>query len=110
MNSTNINSKQALRVMGALKLCTGSRQVFVNDSEMNLTGLEFNLLNLLMMSSPDLLLRATINIHLFKGAANKEQTLNMHISNLRKKLLKCSSGLGIQSMRGQGYYLVLEEY
>lgn len=107
MSLSNHSAKQEIKAMGCLKLCTGTRQVKVKNSEMNLTGLEFNLLNLLMIHSPNLLPRVTINKQLFQGAANKEQTMNMHISNLRKKLLKYSTGLCIQSMRGQGYYLIV---
>jgi two-component system response regulator CpxR len=107
MNLNNQSNNQQIRAMGCLKLCIGTRQVKVKNSEINLTGLEFNLLNLLMIHSPNLLPRLVINQQLFQGAANKEQTTNMHISNLRKKLLKYSSGLCIRSMRGQGYYLVI---
>lgn len=108
MSLNNHSAKQEIKAMGCLKLCTGTRQVKVKNSEMNLTGLEFNLLNLLMIHSPDLLARGIIVEQLFHGAENKGQVINMHISNLRKKLKHCSSGLGIQAMRGLGYYLVVE--
>ena len=106
MSLNNHSVNHDTKAMGCLRLCMGTRRALVNNNEMKLTGLEFNLLNLMIMHSPNLLPRRTINQQLFQGAANKEQTMNMHISNLRKKLLKYSSGLYIQSMRGQGYYLL----
>ena len=108
MNLHLHNEEQQVTVMGSLSLCKGSRQVKVANKEVNLTSLEFNLLSLLMKNSPDLLARGIIVEQLFHGAENKGQVINMHISNLRKKLKYCSSGLGIQAMRGQGYYLVIE--
>ncbi|GAA6204904.1 winged helix-turn-helix domain-containing protein [Thalassotalea sp. SU-HH00458] len=101
--------KQQVTVMGSLSICKGSRQVKVDKQEVNLTSLEFNLLYLLMKHSPELLPRASIIKQLFHGAEHKQQVINIHISNLRKKLQHYSSGLSIQAMRGQGYYLVVEK-
>lgn len=99
-------AKQQVTVIGSLSLCKGSRQVKVENKEIILTSLEFNLLCLLMKHSPELLPRSTIIGQLFHGAENKQHVINIHISNLRKKLQDCSSSIGIQAMRGQGYYLV----
>lgn len=110
MMSVDINNvTESIKEIGDLKLCEGSRVVMVKNHKINLTGLEFNLLNLLMKHSPDLLPRIAISQQLFCGTTNKSQVINIHISNLIKKLRQYSSGLCIQSMRGKGYYLVKEK-
>lgn len=106
MNLHLQNVKQQVTVIGGLSLCKGSRQVKVENKAVNLTSVEFNLLSLLMKHSPELLPRSTIIGQLFHGDENKQHVLNIHISNLRKKLRNCSNSIGIQAMRGQGYYLI----
>ena len=72
-----------------LVLDTDSKQVFVNEKEINLTVREFNILELLLKNQNKVFTRA----NLFESVWNDQfmgddNTVNVHISNLRAKISK----------------------
>ena len=87
-----------------------TRQVFVKQSELQLTGLEYNLLTLLLDKSPDVVPYQSIAEQVFAQAyANCKASLCTHICHLRAKLAAIDSNWVIKSIRGQGYYLVNQQ-
>lgn len=94
-------------VIGDIDLLAGSREVYCDGKLVALTGLEFNLLRLLMKNHPQLVSRENIALHIFnRNLSETNSSINMHISRIRKKLLAHTEQLGIQAFRGKGYVLL----
>ena len=90
-----------------LVLDTDSKQVFVNEKEINLTVREFNILELLLKNQNKVFTRA----NLFESVWNDQfmgddNTVNVHISNLRAKISKADKDNEyIQTVLGIGFKL-----
>ncbi|WP_297993804.1 response regulator transcription factor [uncultured Clostridium sp.] len=100
----NINNKI---IHKNLELDIDSRQVFVNKKEVNLTVIEFDILNLLITNPNKVFTRS----NLFESVWNDEfmgydNTVNVHVSNLRNKLSKFDKDNEyIQTVWGIGFKL-----
>ena len=85
-----------------LHLDTSSREVYVNDTLINLSLSEFDLLELLLQNKNIVLTRYQLNEHLCQDYNSLKQSnlVDVHIKNLRKKI-----GLDgcISTVRGVGY-------
>jgi len=100
--STQLNINQ-------VKLDKSNRQVSLNDDYIELTSTEFDLLKLLMEHSGELVTREMISeVCLGKKLQAFDRSIDMHLSNVRKKLGDYSAGKArIKTIRGNGYqYLV----
>ena len=87
-----------------IEILSGSRKVYCGNKEVELTGVEFNLLWLLMNSAPEMVSRECIAQEIFKrslGDANR--SINMHVSTIRKKLFISAQYSPIKTIRGKGY-------
>jgi len=97
---TNINRI----IIGDIQILSGSREVYCGNQLVTLTGLEFNLLWLLMSKSPQVVSRESIAQHIFnRSIGESNPSINMHISAIRKKLLINTEYPRIKSLRGKGY-------
>jgi len=68
------------------------------------TGLEFNLLALLMSNAGTLVSRELIAESLFQRKLSVcDKSINSHMANLRKKFLIISSRPVVKTVKGQGY-------
>ena len=100
----NINNKI---IHKNLELDIDSRQVFVNKKEVNLTVIEFDILNLLITNPNKVFTRS----NLFESVWNDEfmgydNTVNVHVSNLRNKISKFDKDNEyIQTVWGIGFKL-----
>ncbi len=88
--------------IGSLRLNPSTREVRSGDTLLELTAMEFDLLELLMRSAGRVVSRDEITAVLFEREATPyDRFLDVHISHLRKKL---ESGRGlIRTIRGVGY-------
>ena len=95
---------EALQV-GDVRLMLGSRQTFCGEAEILLTGVEFRLLEVLMRGAGTVLKRQDLALQVLERSLSYEdRSLDVHISNLRRKLGKHQSlGERIQTIRGIGY-------
>ncbi len=93
-------------------------KIFIADVELNFltrsvlffgesvatTGLEFNLLAVLMDDAGSLVSRGDIAERIFQRQLGRcDKSINSHMANLRKKLLDISSRPVIKTIKGQGY-------
>ncbi len=94
--------------LGDLTLSHSSREVKVNDSQIELTSTEFDFLELLMLNAGTLVTRETLSRQVLgKNLQAFDRSIDMHISNLRKKLGTRPDGLErIKTIRGNGYQLL----
>ncbi len=89
---------------GKIRIDLTTREAWSGDSQVDLTAMEFDLLELLMRSKGGVVSREEITALLFQREATPyDRFLDVHISHLRKKL-KCGRNL-IRAIRGVGYVL-----
>lgn len=86
----------------------GARCVRVGNEEIPLTGVEFSLLEALVRSAGSVVSRDDLSrAALFRRASSFDRSLDVHISNLRRKLgPTASGGERIKTVRGVGYQYV----
>jgi two-component system response regulator CpxR len=90
--------------VGAIKLDPVSRQVWSGTDPVELTEMEFDLLEMLLRSAGRVVSREEITAALFEREATPyDRFLDVHISHLRKKL--DDAGKLIRTVRGVGYLL-----
>jgi DNA-binding response OmpR family regulator len=92
-------------VVGDIELDTGTRTVFRSGEIVELTSVEFNLLEELLLNAGQLVSRAElVKKVLGRGLSPYDRSINVHISNLRKKLgHELNSIERIKTVRGVGY-------
>lgn len=100
----NINNKI---IHKNLELNIDSRQVFVNKKEVNLTVIEFDILNLLITNPNKVFTRSNLFESVWKDEfMGYDNTVNVHVSNLRNKLSKFDKDNEyIQTVWGIGFKL-----
>ncbi len=104
--SENISPSQAFNklTVAQVELNFLNRTVFFLEELVITTGLEFNLLALLMSNAGTLVTREHIAEEIFqRKLIDCNKSINSHMTNLRKKLLVISSYRVIKTIKGQGY-------
>jgi len=88
--------------VNGVTLDPGSREVFKDGKKVEMTTLEFDILEMLMRSAGRVLSRDALMEHLYNRKATAfDRSIDMHISHLRKKL-EHGDAL-IKTIRGVGY-------
>jgi two-component system response regulator CpxR len=88
--------------LGDMQVNTTTREVRVAGAPVELTVVEFDLLEMLMRSAGRIVSRDEITVALFEREATPyDRFLDVHVSHLRKKLE--GSGNAIRAVRGVGY-------
>ncbi len=91
--------------MGDIKVKPGSREVWLRNSPVILTAVEFDILECLARSAGKAVTRDALTNALYQREATPfERSLDVHISHLRKKL-EDNEQVFIQTIRGTGYLL-----
>ncbi len=95
-------SGDSVKMFGDIEVNAGTRQVWSAGKAVELTALEFDILDLLIRSAGRIVPRDEIMAALFEREATPyDRSLDVHISHLRKKL-EHGSAL-IRTIRGTGY-------
>ncbi|KKL01670.1 DNA-binding response regulator [Rheinheimera mesophila] len=96
----------ALQVNG-LRLDSAKRQVLVGEQPLILTATEYQILELLLRHAGDVVSKEDLSqLALGKRLQLYDRSLDMHISNIRKKIAQYDEGEKIQTLRGLGYVLL----
>jgi len=101
--------QQALTVLkvNEVELNTQNRQVSCCGQLLTLTATEFQLLELLMRRSGEVLSKEELSKSVLgRRLQMYDRSLDMHISNIRKKLAQYSQIEKIQTLRGSGYLFI----
>lgn len=90
---------------GELRLLINRRKAFCGKEEIHLTALEFQLLELFMREAGKVLKRQDLALQVLdRPLSYDDRSLDVHISNLRKKIAgKMAHDDLIQTVRGVGY-------
>ncbi len=100
-----VSGKQSRTIrIGRVVMDTGARTVRVDATHVHLTGAEFTMLETLMRSPGQVVSRETLARISLGRIQGEESSLNVHMSNLRKKI---GSGAIIKTVRGLGYMFAL---
>jgi two-component system alkaline phosphatase synthesis response regulator PhoP len=102
MHTTSLQDSRSVIALEHIRIDNGRRRVWVDDQEIELTALEFNLLNALadhhgMVLSREQLLEKVWGYDYFGDL----RVVDVHIGHLRKKI----GGDYIKTVRGAGYRL-----
>jgi DNA-binding response OmpR family regulator len=94
--------KSATLTVGDIQINPATREVSIAGSPVELTAMEFDLLEMLMRSAGRIVSRDEISAALFEREATPyDRFLDVHVSHLRRKL---EGGRGlIRTVRGVGY-------
>ena len=89
-----------------LRLEKDSKRVFIGDNEISCTAMEYGILEL-MLSNPN---KVFSKRNLFESLTGEEylsedNTMNVHVSNLRKKIAKYTEEPYLDTVYGMGYRL-----
>ena len=105
---TGESDRQAVRV-DDVELDPGSRTVTRDDVAIELTTIEFDILNALLESAGRIISRETISATVLERQFDPlDRSIDMHISKLRRKLGERSGGEErIKTIRGVGYIYAL---
>jgi len=95
-------------ILGDLELDLGSRDVQCAGREVKLTGVEFSLLEQLVRTPGQVADRDGLSREVLKKRPSPfDRSLDVHVSNLRRKLGPMPDGSErIKTVRGQGYFYV----
>ena len=94
-------------MVGDLRLDPAAREVWLNSAPVSLTSVEFTLLEALVRDAGQILTRE----HLTETVLGRklgpfDRVIDVHISNVRKKLGPAQNGERIKAVRGSGYLFV----
>jgi len=94
-------------VNGDIRLGPQSREASLKDIPLNLTSVEFTLLEMLLRQAGHVVTREQLTESaLGRKLGPFDRVIDVHVSNIRKKLGLSENGQRIKSIRGSGYLLV----
>jgi two-component system response regulator CpxR len=94
--------------VGDLRLDPAAREVWLNDIRLDLTSVEFALLETLLRDAGHIVTREQLTeMVLGRKLGAFDRVIDVHISNLRKKLGRANGEERIKSVRGSGYVFVV---
>lgn len=89
-----------------LAVKTDSKRAFVNGEELVLTATEYTILELLMKNPTRIYSKRSLyEIVMGQAYLQEDNTMNVHISNLRRKIAKHTEKKYIETVYGMGYRL-----
>lgn len=99
------NNQDTLQKIGDLKIDIARQEVFCQDKLIILTSTEFALLNALSQQVGQLISKEALSLNVLgKQLMPYDRSLDMHLSNLRKKLpLRADARPRVKTLRGKGY-------
>ena len=106
LRRTNQQEKNEI-VFHELVIKTDSKRVFVNGGELVCTATEYAILELLMKNPDRIFSKRTLyEIVMGEDYLQEDNTMNVHISNLRRKLSEHTDKKYIETVYGMGYRLI----
>lgn len=97
------STHQAIKI-GDVNILPVSRSVDCDSTEIEVTSTEFSILHLLMMNYGNLVSKQDISKKVLgRPLSSYDRSIDMHVSNIRKKLNNVVSKERIKTVRGSGY-------
>lgn len=93
-----------------VRLNHSTREVFCHEHQIILTGTEYQILTLLMNKVSQIVSKTEISEQVLKRKLSPfDRSIDMHVSNIRRKLLKVNEKEKIKTIRGAGYIFLTGE-
>ena len=109
INSVSNNTNKKLSLNG-ITINFAAREASINNSPLTLTGTEYEILALLIKHAPDVISKEQISEDVLgRRLASFDRSIDMHVSNIRKKIAEHIEGDKIKTMRGTGYVFIQGE-
>lgn len=104
--TSHSNAEGALLEYRDIHIHLDSKRIFVKDTELDFTAKEYAILELLLRNPTKIFSKR----NLFESVTNEnylndENTINVHISNIRKKIKQITDEVYIETVYGMGYRL-----
>ena len=104
-----LNSDNKLKAHG-IEVHVGSQEVKIGEELVEMTATEFILLSELIKNKGQLLSKNDLNLKVLgRRMTAYDRSLDMHVSNLRKKLQSHGIENAIKTVRGNGYLMKSDE-
>jgi DNA-binding response OmpR family regulator len=98
----------ALIVWGPLRLDLRAHRAHAAEKDLELTSAELRILELLVRADTRTVTRDELMAQaLGRRLLPTDRSLDTHVSNLRRKIARCTDRVTVQSVRGTGYALAL---
>ena len=106
--SNNVDNTKEILSFENITLYLTRQTAMYDEKNLNLTDYEFKILHRLIESKGDIVTREELSLEVLgKTLSPFDRSLDMHISNLRRKLPERESKLSwFKTLRGKGYLLV----
>ena len=102
INSLNIATTSKLLVNG-ITVNLAAREASIDGSTLTLTGTEYEILTLLCKNAGEVVSKEQISEEVLgRRLASFDRSIDMHVSNIRKKIAEHILGERIKTMRGTG--------
>lgn len=109
INSVSNNTNKKLSLNG-ITINFAAREASINNIPLTLTGTEYEILALLIKHAPDVISKEQISEDVLgRRLASFDRSIDMHVSNIRKKIAEHIEGDKIKTMRGAGYVFIQGE-
>jgi DNA-binding response OmpR family regulator len=97
-----------LIVWGPLRLDLRAHRAEAGERDLELTSAELRILELLVRADTRTVTRDELMVQaLGRRLLPTDRSLDTHVSNLRRKIARCTDRVNVQSVRGAGYALTL---
>ncbi|GKW54171.1 response regulator [Pseudoalteromonas shioyasakiensis] len=109
INSLSSQQTSSLSV-NSINVNFATREASVNDNVLSLTGTEYEILAMLVQHAGEVISKEQISEQVLgRRLAPFDRSIDMHVSNIRKKIAEHVSNERIKTMRGSGYVLIQGE-
>jgi two-component system response regulator CpxR len=109
INSLNVAKTSKLLVNG-ITVNLAAREASIDGSTLTLTGTEYEILTLLCKNAGEVVSKEQISEEVLgRRLASFDRSIDMHVSNIRKKIAEHIPGERIKTMRGTGYVFIQGE-
>lgn len=109
INSLNMTASNKVLINGVI-VNYAAREASINEHVLCLTGTEYEILALLCKSAGDVVSKELISEEVLgRRLASFDRSIDMHVSNIRKKIAEYIPTERIKTMRGTGYVFIQGE-
>ncbi|MEH6731973.1 MAG: response regulator [Pseudoalteromonas distincta] len=109
INSLNVATTSKLLANG-ITVNLAAREASIDGSTLTLTGTEYEILTLLCKNAGEVVSKEQISEEVLgRRLASFDRSIDMHVSNIRKKIAEHIPGERIKTMRGTGYVFIQGE-
>jgi DNA-binding response OmpR family regulator len=109
--SKNSSQTQTVVTAGPMRIDSAKRRIYINDKEASFTGTEFSLLETLARQAGQPVAKSDIYPRVLgRPMGRYDRSIDVHVSAIRHKLAQaCGSAITIESVRGIGYQLIVQD-